>query len=1002
VETGKIGIVILLLIFILPIPVFGQQIVCDDIKTTLNPTTKQCVPICGAGTELNDTSRTCVLEPPAEDNSQLEFIAYGIITGVGATAFGIGWTIYQNFKEAKRENTTIIQEYGSKLSEIVGEEQNLETKLDCTLYVERYLDTLEELASLYKKNAIRRDVADYFESKFAYGINLWLWYKENAEKIEKDLLDIEWKNKDAESDRWSDFKWWCEYNKYTDARYRIHRKKKNVITKFEPRSREELLNDRIANLEGFENLKDKKRFPDWVKEELIGENNEDKKKSLTPKNMISLFETHLDSLLQAPELTDKKKKDIAQKAKKLIFMKIFEVEPIISVDDSKKEKFETDKISVIISKINHKYSEKIHQFESNDFLRLYAHRHILKKIKAEIEAKNGLEDITDSTIYDIVTDANRNLPEDVEEFKPFVFIKRYKQDQQFDFLPETMLSDFDDIPDENGMTKDELVEIIQRYGEILNNISNKERDLTSKLDCSLYAEQFLDALEQVSTLYRKKVIPRRAADYFENKFSYGINLLNWYDKYVTKTGCSCQVPQFENKICRNCGGNDEFSSKDVVFEGKEEKAERWTDFKWFCRGGDNQNDDNRITKFNEETLVREFVDNQKKNLKRKISTLTDETQGFDTEKDPPRSDVFLLGLYRKIWDLLDKDFRVDNEKMADMITVSNEDLTDMKSDFEEKKLGKKEKEYQKLKDEQQLDPEEDQRYHQLRETFQPNEVQIQEWEKLKEKEDLDKEDFKKLSKFKADSKLTADQIDELLYLKRKQQLSEDDQISYHKLKEDRKLSKAEEEAFKEFNRRKLITEFGKGDQSSILPETMYDYEFLPDEEGIKPSEVLQIMRSYGKDLNELAGKETTLQTKIDCSIYAEQYLDTLEEIAYLFNNKSLATDSQTYFENQFNYGTTLKKWYDKVVLGAESQTERWQEFEIYCENFKDEFGVPRKITGFGVVDTLPMAMIYYDSLAYDNIEIQKLALKKEFSKDPFPPSNDPNWQEERKKYYKDD
>ena len=111
-------------------------------------------------------------------------------------------------------------------AEIVNAEQDLETKLDCSLYVERYLDALEQIASLNYKKLLRRNVADYFENHFRYGIHLWQWYKKNVEKMPEELFDIEFSRgleeiplnesledkvirEKNESERWYYFRWWC-------------------------------------------------------------------------------------------------------------------------------------------------------------------------------------------------------------------------------------------------------------------------------------------------------------------------------------------------------------------------------------------------------------------------------------------------------------------------------------------------------------------------------------------------------------------------------------------------------------------------------------------------------------------------------------------------------------------------------------------------------------------------------------------------------------------------
>ncbi|MDH3611266.1 MAG: hypothetical protein OEM79_05835 [Nitrosopumilus sp.] len=384
------------------------------------------------------------------------------------------------------------------------------------------------------------------------------------------------------------------------------------------------------------------------------------------------------------------------------------------------------------------------------------HISILEELQTEIfnnDSKTDPQKISedeikkdDQEIYRIVQKHLKDIPKKTDKYKelsPFVFIKRYSKSEQYDILPETMRSDFDDIPDENGMSKFEVVETIQQFGEILNTITNKEKDLNSKLDCSIFAEQYLDTLEQIATLYRRRVIPKKAADYFENKFAYGINLLNWYSNFVENNSS-----ETKNNNPSKFNPEDELSND----EREQEKEERWTDFKWFCRGGD---------------------------LQKHI-----------------------------------------------------------------------------------------------------------------------------ISQFKEDEK-------------------------------------------------------GKG----VLPDVMYDYNLLPNEEGLKPGEVLEIMRNYSKQLTDLSGREPELKTQIDCSVYAEQYLDTLEQIAYLFNNKSLVTDSDTYFENNFTYGLTLKKWYTLAVIGAKAQENRWTEFDSYCKNFRDKNN--EKMIEFEIESVLPPSMLNYQHLPTD-------------------------------------
>ena len=528
------------IIFIIPIPTFAQDEISCGSGLIRDNSTGQCILECGEGTVLE--GKEC--KKSSLDIGQLEAIAVGIIGGLIATAFGILWTIKTRREEREKEDLEIIQNYGNQISEITTEEKNLETQLDCSLYAERYLDILNQMASLLHKHLIRPDVADYFEKQFKYGINLWFWYHKNIERISDVTIEnnfvkeINPKKSEHEQERWGFFRWWCNHEE--------------------------------------------------------------------------------------------------------------------------------------------------------------AYNKTVKKKYKKFESKEG----------------------------------------QSEILPDTMESDFEDIPDENGMSKFEVVETIQKFGEILNNISTKEKNLYSKLDCTLYVEQYLDTLEQICSLYRKRVIPKKAADYFENKFAYGINLLDWYNKFVNK-----ENPFFEF---------DPLSREMYV---NAEKEDRWSDFKWFCRGG-------------------------------------------ESRKNP-------------------------------------------------------------------------------------------------------------------------------------------------------------------------IYKFKVNDVNPILPDLMKDYESLPNEEGLKPNEVLEIMRSYSKQLTDLSGKETELKTKIDCSVYVEQYLDTLEQIAYLFNKKAIATDAVTYFENNFAYGLTLKEWYDLAVIGAKEQENRWAEIEEYCASFKDENDKPKPIQKFNIETTLPTSMLYYNDLPTD-------------------------------------
>ena len=153
-----------------------------------------------------------------------------------------------------------------------------------------------------------------------------------------------------------------------------------------------------------------------------------------------------------------------------------------------------------------------------------------------------------------------------------------------------------------------------------------------------------------------------------------------------------------------------------------------------------------------------------------------------------------------------------------------------------------------------------------------------------------------------------------------------------------------------------------------LPDAMYKYNDWPSEEGIAPEGVLEIMKGYNDSLIKLTEKETNLGTQVECAVYAEQYLDTLDQIAYLFNTRALATDASTYFENNFAFGLTLKIWYDLRVAGSKGQERRWDEFLKYCKGFEDDEYNPIVLKAFNVKDVLPASMLFIDDLPIDSID----------------------------------
>lgn len=90
-------------------------------------------------------------------------------------------------------------------------------------------------------------------------------------------------------------------------------------------------------------------------------------------------------------------------------------------------------------------------------------------------------------------------------------------------LPEAM-QNYCTLPAE-GIT--EFLEVIRSYGKQLTELLDKERNLNTNLDFELYAMSYLDLMDQIAFLYKKKSIPEDVAEYFDNYFSYAKALLIW-------------------------------------------------------------------------------------------------------------------------------------------------------------------------------------------------------------------------------------------------------------------------------------------------------------------------------------------------------------------------------------------------------------------------------------------------------------------------------------------
>jgi hypothetical protein len=630
------------------VEVFGSPDIVDpnDIDDSICPglqmvlSEDRCVDKCGDGTEWDGVSE-CKISTTISESG---LIIWGIVIAVIATVIGIAFSVWDKMRERTKRTQELIQLYDEELRTIVEEEKDLKTKLECVLYAERFLDTLEKIATLSNSKNFGGSVSNFFENNFSYGIDLWRWYHKNVIKVNIDLIE----DGDEVGALWG-----------------------------LPLSTDEINENNVNDvIESFKNAVIKRR------------------KSLQSINKSESF----------TELNDESLKELLFKYLK---------------------------------------DERWNEFRT--------------------WCKSQTPPIT-------------ALQSDFGEIQQ----SNVSENEKYRILPDSLYDSFALLPEENGLSKGEFVEIVRNFGNDLSNISKLENNLNTKLDCSIYAEQYLDLLEQIASLYKADIIPKKAADYFENKFSMGRNLWDWYQKFV-----NTKISKGENKskstdgefrspeeiaLFWNVDVSDDLKAlTDLTDEEHSEiknflKNERWREFKWWCKYG--KDGKNKITPF-------------------------------------------------------DDDYVVDDEGV---------------------------------------------------------------------------------------------------------------------------------------------------NVGSILPNSMYYYEKLPDDDGIDAEKLLDIITNYGKQLTRLVDKERNLKTKLDCTVYVEQYLDTLEQIAYLFNSKALAADIPTYFENNFSYGLTMLTWYrEKLGTTEDESGERWSDFLKYTDEWEkvgpDEF---KALTPFDQ-SKLPDIMIKYFDLLHEDI-----------------------------------
>ncbi len=158
-----------------------------------------------------------------------------------------------------------------------------------------------------------------------------------------------------------------------------------------------------------------------------------------------------------------------------------------------------------------------------------------------------------------------------------------------------------------------------------------------------------------------------------------------------------------------------------------------------------------------------------------------------------------------------------------------------------------------------------------------------------------------------------------------------------------------------------------------LPMPMQKYDELPVEE-VDRVRMLQLIEGYSQQITELKNKERSLKTTTDCETYAINYVDLMDQIAFLYAQESIPKDIGRYFENEFAYALTMIQWIekhnviDKLPKGKDSM---WTDLLGWCNEKIDPLDEAQ----------LPMPMQKYDELPVEEVDrVRLLDLIKDYGK----------------------
>jgi len=98
----------------------------------------------------------------------------------------------------------------------------------------------------------------------------------------------------------------------------------------------------------------------------------------------------------------------------------------------------------------------------------------------------------------------------------------------------------------------------------------------------------------------------------------------------------------------------------------------------------------------------------------------------------------------------------------------------------------------------------------------------------------------------------------------------------------------------------------------------------------------QLLRGFHEDLTNRLNKNSVLKTTEDCMRYANDYLNTIDEIAYLEIQNKIPSFVADYLKRFFAYGIIIIDWYNAMIGEdfREIAKKNWPNYFTYCDKYK--------------------------------------------------------------------